>query len=142
VAFKSIGQIFTVIAVIIIYIIIIIALRIMYKDIRSNGGKKTMKRKPFGLEIIEAGSGTNLKNGSVIPVRGILTVGRKDDNNLQLIDSFVSSHHAKIYEKNSEYIIEDLNSTNGTLINKESVIKAVLNSGDTIKIGNSIFKVL
>jgi len=140
--FKSIGQIFTVIAVIIIYIIIIIALRIMYKDIRNNGGRKTMKRKPFGLEIMEAGSGTNLKIGSVIPVRGVLTIGRKDDNNLQLVDSFVSSHHAKIYEKNNDYIVEDLNSTNGTIINKESVQKAVLNSGDTIKIGNSIFIVL
>ena len=134
-------KVLTVIVIVIIYIIIIIALRIMYKDIK-NQGRKSTKRNTLGLEVISPGSATNLKRGSVIPVGRLLTIGRKEDNLLPIVDNFISSHHTRIYIKNDIYYIEDLKSTNGTLLNSKAIDKAILNTDDHIKIGQIEFKVI
>ena len=133
---------FTIIAVVIVYLIIFYALKIMYKDIK-NGGKKKTVRKTLGLEIVEAGENKNLRKGGVLPVHREITMGRKEDNSLPLVDPYVSGHHARIYLKNTEYILEDLGSTNGTLLNNERLIgKSAIKAGDEIKIGKVIFKVI
>jgi pSer/pThr/pTyr-binding forkhead associated (FHA) protein len=55
----------------------------------------------------------------------------------------VSSQHAKIFRKNTDYILQDLGSTNGILMNKKKVKdRVVIKKGDEIKIGTSIFKVI
>jgi pSer/pThr/pTyr-binding forkhead associated (FHA) protein len=139
---KLLRPIFTTVIIGIIYTIIFLSLRIMYKDVK-NGDKKRGTRKTLGLEIISAGQNSNLKKGGVIPVNGRLTIGRKDDNLLILADPYVSSHHVKIYIKNTEYIVEDLGSTNGTLLNGERLEgKTLLNTGDEIKVGSAVFKVI
>jgi pSer/pThr/pTyr-binding forkhead associated (FHA) protein len=129
----------------IIYIIIIFALRIMYKDMKGGASakKKPVIKKTMGLEVIERGENFNLRVGAVIPLNDELTIGRKADNLLILGDKFVSSKHAIIYIKNTDYILRDLGSTNGTLKNKKKVTDRVyIKKGDEIQIGTSIFKVL
>ena len=127
----------------IIYLIIIFALRIMYKDIKGGGKKKTVIKKTMGLEVIDRGENFNLRVGAVIPLNDELSVGRKADNLLILGDKYVSSQHVRIYRKNTDYILQDLGSTNGTLMNKKRVKdKVVIKKGDEIKIGTSIFKVI
>lgn len=127
----------------IIYIIIIFALKIMYKDIKGGGKKKTVIKKAIGLEVIERGENFNLRVGAVIPLNNELSIGRKADNLLILGDKYVSSEHARIYRKNTDYILHDLGSTNGTLMNNKRVKdKVVIKKGDEIKIGTSIFKVI
>ena len=61
-----------------------------------------------------------------------------------LEDPYTSGHHARIYIKNGkEYILEDMGSTNGTLLNGKKLRgKHYLASGDEIKIGNTSFKVI
>lgn len=141
---SKLSLIFKIIIIAIVYIIIFLALRIMYKDIK-NGGRRARagNRKSFGLEIIEPGNNANLRRGGVIPIQSEITVGRKNDNLLVLDDPYASGHHARIYVKNNDCIIEDLRSTNGTLLNGLKVEgREYLNSGDEIKIGNTSFRVI
>ena len=127
----------------IIYIIIIFALRIMYKDIKGGGKKRPTVKKTIGLEVIERGENFNLRVGAVIPLNNELSIGRNEENLLILGDKYVSSHHAKIYLKNTDYVLQDLRSTNGTLMNNKKVIDTVfIKKGDEIKIGTSVFKVI
>ncbi|MBW9170196.1 FHA domain-containing protein [Clostridium estertheticum] len=127
----------------IIYIIIIFALRIMYKDIKGGAKKKPVIKKTMGLEVIERGDNLNLRVGAVIPLNDELSIGRKADNLLILGDKYVSSQHAKIYLKNTDYILQDLRSTNGTIMNNKTVKDTVyIKKGDVIKIGTSTFKVI
>ena len=148
--FKDIGgvnlskfsMVFKFIIIGIIYLILFLALKIMYKDIK-NGGKKKQKVKALGLEVVDKGENNHLKVGSVIPINSVLTIGRRDTNLLVLVDPYVSSNHAKIYIKNNEYVIEDLNSTNGTVLNEKEIKgKAPLKVEDEIKIGSALFKVI
>jgi len=127
----------------IIYIIIIFALRIMYKDIKGGAKKKPVIKRTMGLEVIERGENFNLRVGAVIPLNDELTIGRKGDNLLILGDKYVSSQHARIFIKNTGYILQDLRSTNGTIMNKKKVVdKVSIKKGDEIKIGTSTFKVI
>lgn len=136
------STIFKVVIIAIVYIIIITVLSIIYKDIKS-GGKKKPTNKSLGLEVLEPGENINLKKGGVIPVMGALSIGRKEDNRLILNNPYVSGHHARIYLKNGEYTLEDLGSTNGVIVNNKKLEnKCILKSGDEIKIGNSVFKVI
>ncbi|MBU3207168.1 FHA domain-containing protein [Clostridium algidicarnis] len=140
------GLLFTVIFIIILYVIIILALRIMYKDVKNGGkssGKKKQLGKSLGLVVEEQGDNLALKRGSVIPIRGSITLGRTEENNVVLSDKYVSSTHAKIYSNNDKYFLEDLKSTNGTILNGVKINGQVqIFVGDQIQIGSLTFKVI
>lgn len=140
---SKLSLIFKIIIIVIVYAIILFALRIMYKDIKSGGSRRPSRKKTFGLEVVEAGDNTNLRRGSVIPINRETTIGRRDDNSVILREGYVSGHHARIYLRNTDYVMEDLNSTNGTILNGKRIEKKVyIKAGDEIKIGSAVFKVI
>ena len=62
-------------------------------------------------------------------------LGRALDNDLVLEDRRVSRHHAQIKETRGHLYIHDLESTNGTFVNRERVNQRVLGDGDVISLG-------
>lgn len=65
-----------------------------------------------------------------------LMIGRRQDNDLSIEDPSVSGHHAKIVKIQSVFFVEDLHSTNGTLVNNNPVDRYQLQDTDVIMIGN------
>ena len=65
-----------------------------------------------------------------------LTIGRKDGNDIVIDNIAVSGFHARIVQEDQNYILEDLNSLNGTFLNGQKVSKYALKHGDIILIGN------
>lgn len=65
----------------------------------------------------------------------IVTIGRKTDNDIHVEDKAVSGNHAKILTILNDSFIEDLNSTNGTLVNGQKITKHALQNGDRVSIG-------
>jgi hypothetical protein len=63
------------------------------------------------------------------------TIGRKADNDLRLEDPAVSGYHARVVKVQEVLFLEDLRSTNGTLINDHKVDRKQLQDADMIKIG-------
>ncbi|MBN2383880.1 FHA domain-containing protein [bacterium] len=69
----------------------------------------------------------------------VLTIGRGPDNDIQLAnDTSVSRHHSRISYENGEYIITDLDSSNGTFVNGERVTQMPLADNDEVSIGQTI----
>lgn len=130
--------------IIVLYAIIYYALKIMDKDVKSGGkNKNNTNRKKYGIEVVSSGGSTDLEDGTVIIIRGDITIGRNDENSIVLSDPFVSGRHAKLFIKNNDLFIEDLNSTNGVFVDDERIEgKVKLLPDDEIKIGSVIFKVL
>ena len=64
-----------------------------------------------------------------------ITIGRNNNNDIHINNLGVSKKHASITCQNGSYFIEDLNSTNGTLLNNEKSTKAGLSGKDIITIG-------
>ena len=69
-----------------------------------------------------------------------VTIGRHPDNDISLNDKAVSGRHAVIITILHDSFLEDLNSTNGTLVNGKQVAKHPLASGDSISIGRNTLK--
>ena len=63
------------------------------------------------------------------------TIGRKPHNDVQIDNLAVSGEHAAIVTILNDSFLEDLGSTNGTLVNGQSVKKHFLQNGDVIEIG-------
>jgi pSer/pThr/pTyr-binding forkhead associated (FHA) protein len=72
-----------------------------------------------------------------------VTIGRRHENDIQLNDLTVSGRHALISVNDAEEIVvEDLGSTNGTLVNGNHIKKSVLNYGDIVQVGHHQFTLL
>jgi hypothetical protein len=67
---------------------------------------------------------------------GELTVGRVADNKIQIEHASVSGHHAVFKLDALDYVIKDLDSTNGTRINGERVSQQKLRRNDILRLGN------
>jgi len=65
----------------------------------------------------------------------VITIGRHSKNDIQIDSLSVSSQHARIVKYHGKYLIEDLNSTNGTYLNKKKISKEKLADNDVITIG-------
>ncbi|HZR37652.1 MAG TPA: FHA domain-containing protein [Nevskia sp.] len=71
-----------------------------------------------------------------------ITIGRHPDNDISLNDKAVSGRHAVVITILHDSFLEDLNSTNGTMVNGKQVAKHPLANGDTVSIGRNTLKYL
>jgi pSer/pThr/pTyr-binding forkhead associated (FHA) protein len=65
------------------------------------------------------------------------SIGRSRDNDLHIGDERASRHHARVELQQGQFVITDLGSANGTLVNGRRVQRHVLESGDEIVVGGS-----
>ena len=83
-----------------------------------------------------------LRNGKIDQVMNIaegpsrIMIGRGDDCELCLESKFVSRHHALIFCNAEGVYIEDLNSSNGTVVNSRKESRCVLHANDNVMIGD------
>lgn len=66
-----------------------------------------------------------------------ITIGREEGNTIRLNDERVSRFHVKIQEDHGQIVLTDLDSTNGTRVNGETVQLRILRAGDRVNIGRS-----
>jgi FHA domain len=78
--------------------------------------------------------------GMIYDLEGDIVLGRGDRAEIRLEDPFASARHARVYERGSAVVIEDLGSTNGTYLNEELLqTPRPLHPGDRVRIGDSEF---
>jgi len=88
--------------------------------------------------VVEAGGG--LTKGERFDVFGGISLGRSPDADVRLDDRYASGIHARVYGRSGSYFVEDMNSTNGTLLNSQELHgEADLQPGDSIRIGDTEF---
>jgi pSer/pThr/pTyr-binding forkhead associated (FHA) protein len=78
--------------------------------------------------------GGRLEGVFYLPDKPVL-IGRADGVDIQLLDSRVSRRHAVIRESVAGYIIQDLDTKNGTFVNDEAVERSLLFHSDAVVIG-------
>ncbi|MBN1849955.1 MAG: FHA domain-containing protein [Deltaproteobacteria bacterium] len=67
-----------------------------------------------------------------------ITIGRNKDNIINIDNLAVSGYHARIDKAGSDFILTDLQSTNGTFINDKKITSHKLSHGDNIIIGKHV----
>jgi hypothetical protein len=89
--------------------------------------------------VVERGGG--LREGERFDLFGGLSIGRAGDADVNIEDRYASGLHARVYSRGGRYYVEDMNSTNGTLLNDATVNgEAELVPGDLIRIGDTEFR--
>ncbi len=87
-----------------------------------------------GLQGLAAGSTFALTDGDVV-------IGRDGDNGIVLAENTVSRRHARLLrDSQGQFTVSDLGSANGVYINGTRVQRAILSTGDEIKIGDNYFR--
>ncbi len=88
--------------------------------------------------VITAGA----KEGLELPLAGdLLSIGRSSESNLIIRDDYTSTHHARLLLGEKGWMIDDLDSTNGTFLAGDRVTKPSLVPLNTpVTIGTTTFE--
>lgn len=104
-------------------------------------GARTRHGSVFTLSVVQ---GPAELRGVAVPVRGPVVIGRSPGADIVVADDFVSSTHARVTPSpDGTAVIEDLDSTNGTVVNGSRIVRPVaLAAGDLIDLGAVRLKVV
>src|SRR6476661_2387386 len=83
---------------------------------------------------------SNASGDEAVKLRRDATIFGREKGDIIIQDHEVSSTHCQIQNIGAVYHIFDMNSTNGTFVNNERIVKAKLNHGDIITVGQSTFR--
>lgn len=105
------------------------------------------ERRPVLYQLCRAGERFEVGDGPVdlSDVRD-LTLGRGDpgqrrpgDGRLLVDDPWMSSRHAQLFREGPRFVVEDLGSTNGVVVNGQSVKRHALEPGDLVETGRTFW---
>ena len=133
----------------VLYLFLLWVTRMALRDLRGTAspGFETGYHEALGGEgeatdaflVVEAGGGLN--KGDHFDLFGGLSLGRSADADIRLDDRYASGVHARVFSRSGAYFVEDMNSTNGTLLNSRDLHgEAELTPGDVIRIGDTEFR--
>ncbi len=89
--------------------------------------------------VCERGGGLDV--GERFDLIGGLSIGRSKESDVQIEDRYASSVHARFFSREGRYLVEDMDSTNGTLLNGATLKgEAELIDGDVVRIGDTEFR--
>ncbi|MGW7523451.1 FHA domain-containing protein FhaB/FipA [Streptomyces sp. NPDC054783] len=104
----------------------------------QQGGGRRGRNAPAKLVVTE---GT--LTGTTVALQGqTITLGRAHDSTIVLDDDYASSRHARIYpDRDGQWIVEDLGSTNGTYLDRSRLTTPTpIPLGAPIRIGKTVIE--
>lgn len=115
------------------------ALYILWRDVQKQGRALANRRVPsISLAVQQERAPSILKHFS----QPEITLGRDPGCDVPLNDDTVSTRHAHLIYHHSQWWLEDLASTNGTMLNETTVnMPTVITSGDNIQCGATLLNV-
>jgi hypothetical protein len=136
----------------VLYLFVLVIARGALKDLRRTYGPAPdatgfhaapayaeAPRGPDGWLSVERGGG--LERDQRFDLIGGLSIGRSKEADIRIDDRYASSLHARVFSREGRFFVEDMNSTNGTLLNGATLQgEAELIDGDTVQIGDTVFR--
>jgi pSer/pThr/pTyr-binding forkhead associated (FHA) protein len=115
------------------------ALWTLLQELKIQGDRLAVQKKPAITLHIKSDQG----NESVLRfLQPEVMIGRDPNCDLSMMDEALSAHHARLAHHHGQWWLEDLNSTNGTFLNREKLTTAaVVITGDKFKCGNTVFDI-
>ena len=113
---------------------------------RGEGGSMTMVAGGAGATLLAESPGPPAQllarqgseaGTSFLLTEGTATIGRSSDNTVVLQDPGVSRHHARITQEGPGYVLEDLDSSAGTMLDGAPVQRQKLYSGSVVRLGDT-----
>ena len=102
------------------------------KPVKASKGKRGVPHQLVVTQGALAGATVGLTGAPV-------TLGRAPDSTIVLDDDYVSGRHARFFEKDGQWLVEDLGSTNGTYLERAKVTAPTpVKIGVPVRIGKTV----
>jgi pSer/pThr/pTyr-binding forkhead associated (FHA) protein len=124
-----------------LFLFLVLVVRAIYKDINSpEAAQKSPRRKKKDMpHLVVLAADRNL--GSKYYLVDDVHIGRAGNSHIVIDDTYASQQHARVFDSNGAFYVEDLGSTNGTYVNGRKISYPLeLRQGDRIKIGKTVFE--
>lgn len=100
------------------------------------------QRKDPAIWCIDVDKGPRALRGLHVDMLGPVIIGRSPSSDIVISEPFVSSSHARFTLQGPALVLEDLNSTNGTLVNGRAIFEPVtLRDCDEVQVGDVVMRV-
>ena len=114
----------------------------LYAAMRSGIGLVRGQRRDAAIWAIDVEKDSKLLRGLHVDILGPVVVGRSPSSDVVVDEPFVSATHARFTLQGPALVLEDLGSTNGTLVNGHLIGQPVtLRDTDEVQIGDTIMRV-
>lgn len=114
----------------------------LFVVMRTGVGLVRGQRKDPAIWCLDVDKGPRPLRGLHVDMLGPVVVGRSPSSDIVISEPFVSSTHARFTLQGPALVLEDLNSTNGTLVNGHGISDPVtLRDGDEVQVGDAVMRV-
>jgi FHA domain len=106
----------------------------------GRGDRRSRRSQPSSLALVVLEPVAD--RGTRYDLDSEMTIGRAPGSTVVVTDSFASQLHARVFERDGAWFVEDLGSRNGTWRNRDQVHGPMrLERGDRVKVGDTVFEV-
>ncbi|MGL5173742.1 MAG: FHA domain-containing protein [Olsenella sp.] len=123
-------------------ILIIVLYVFLFAAMRTGIGLVKGQRTDSAIWSVDVEKGTRSLRGLHVEILGPVVVGRSPSSDIVVDEPYVSATHARFTIQGPALVLEDLDSTNGTMVNGHPIDQPVtLRDGDEVQIGDAVMRV-
>lgn len=123
-------------------VLVVVLYIFLFAVMRTGVGLVKGQRRDAAIWAIDVEKGARSLRGLHVDILGPVVVGRSPSADIVIDEPYVSSMHARFSLQGPAIVLEDMGSTNGTLVNGHAIAQAVtLREGDEVQVGDTIMRV-
>ena len=114
----------------------------LFAVMRPGVGLVRGQRRDSAIWAVDVEKGVRSLRGLHVDILGPVVIGRSPSSDIVIDEPYVSSNHARLTLQGPALVLEDLGSTNGTLVNGRVIDQPVtLREDDEVQVGDTIMRV-
>ena len=123
-------------------LLVVVLYLFLYAAMRTGIGLVRGQRRDAAIWSVDVEKGSRQLRGLHVDILGPVVIGRAPASDIVIDEPFVSATHARFTLQGPALVLEDLGSTNGTLVNGHGITQPVtLREGDEVQVGDTIMRV-
>lgn len=123
-------------------ILVVILFLFLFAVMRTGVGLVRGQRKDAAIWSVDVEKGERHLRGLHVDMLGPVVIGRSPSSDIVIDEPYVSATHARFTLQGPALVLEDLGSTNGTLVNGHAITQPVtLRDGDEVQVGDAVMRV-
>jgi len=123
-------------------LLVVLLYLFLFSTSKTGIGLVRGQRRDAAIWSVTVEKGTKALRGLHVDILGPVVIGRSPSSDIVIDEPFVSATHARYTLQGPALVLEDLKSTNGTLVNGHPISQPVtLRDGDEVQVGDAIMRV-
>ena len=123
-------------------ILVVLLYVFLFAAMRAGVGLVRGQRRDTAIWCVDVEKGSRAMRGLHVDVLGPEVVGRSPSSDIVIDEPYVSATHARFTIQGPALVLEDLGSTNGTMVNGHTIDQPVtLRDGDEVQVGDTVMQV-